>query len=614
MNIDILIIWWWPSWCSAWILLKKYWYNVVIIDKLQFPKHTIWESLLPIVTSDYMKILWIENDIKKCWFPKKYGTTFIWWKTRKSWNVFFDKRLDVDKTRFTIEEKNKILSWNYIHSYQVNRYKFDQLFVNKAKKDGIIFHENIKINDIYIEDDFIKWVRLNNNEIMKPKFIIDASWQESVLWNKLNLRKFNKELWFTAIYWYFKNCNFIDNFLSKHTQYIISVDSWWVWFIHIWENIVSIGFVSAKKKLIKNDFFNIINNTPECKKLFNENTNQVDYLGKESDELYKVRNWSYFNNKIYWKNYLMIWDAAGFVDPVLSWWLSIALMSWILWSVYINKYLKTWKIDALRKYQEKVFYDINNYYELAKYWYWNNKSTDSWFWRAKNILWLNIDNKFNKRAFTFIASWNYYIKENLNNLNEIRIESFWYDHEDINEIRHLISEENIDYIKIKYALNKINNDLTDFEYKKNMLFIFKCIDNFINQINLIDKDIANLYKKIQEINKIEFIYFFFDDKNFLEILESISKNKITDKLFILLFSYIVFILKKYFIRNFQYNLFISVSINIENILLYNGVLINFNNILDKLYWDIIFNWEYIYINKLKVSINDINIKYNNYLS
>ncbi len=617
-KVNVLIIWWWPSWSTAGIMLRKYWYDVSIIDKWFFPKHTVWESLLPIVTSDYMKVIWLDEEIKKQWFPKKYGTTFVWWNSRKPWNLFFDKDLETDKLKFTTNEKEKIISWNYTHSYQVNRYIFDKLFVDKAKKDWVSFKEGIAIKDLIINDWKIEGVVLYNWESIYTDFIVDASWQEAILWTKLWLRKFNKELWFSAIYWYFKNFNFLDTFLSKHTQYIVSVDSWWVWFIYTWNWIVSIWLVSSKKNLTKKDFFDTMKNTKELSFIFDKNTVQTNHLWEISNDFYKSRNRSYFNDKIYWENYLMIWDAAGFVDPVLSWWVSIALMSWIISAPYIDKFLKYKDISVFKKYQDIIFYDINNYYELAKYWYWNNNNMNSWFWKANKILWLDISNKFNKRAFTFLASWAYYTREHLNDSNELRIRDYTYDSEDIDEIQHLVSDESIIYIKIREVLNNINSDLSEDQFKKNIYYLFKNLNYFLGKISTFDREMWRALREVFLLNKINFLKFFFDEKNFLLIKDSIKNLKINKNFILSLFSYIIYILWKCEGNNtegYKINMYLRECLLLpKSFQIFNKVVVWFGKLSSQKISNIFIEWgNIVKINWESYKISDFTILYDSYL-
>ena len=613
-NTDVLIIWWWPSGSSLAIMLRKYWHSVRIIDKFDFPRHTIWESLLPIVTSEYMRVIWLEDELKKCGFPKKYGTTFVWWNSRKPWNLFFDKRLETDQLSFNFEEKTKILSWDYTHSYQVNRYYLDKLFIDKAVKDWTTFHKNTKIKDIILENDIVKWVVLENWEKIFSKFIVDASWQDALLWSKFWIRRFNKELGFSAIYTYFKDFNFIDNFLSEHTQYIVSVDIGWVWFIYIWKWIVSVWLVSNKKNLTQEDFFITMNSYKELSCIFREDTIQVDYLWNEKKEFYRARNWSYFNDRIYWRNYLMIWDAAWFVDPVLSWGMSIALMSWIVSSSYINKFLKWADISIFEKYQKIIFHDVNNYFELAKYWYGNNKTLDSWFWRAKNILWFDISNKFNKRAFTFLASWGYYTRDNLDDSNEVRIGDYAYDFEDIDEIKHMISEEDINYLKVKDSISRINTNIDEKDYKEIFLFIFRQLDFLLKSISRIDKDLFRFYREVFLINKINFIKFFFKEENYLDIRQSLSDWKISNHMLLALISYTIFILHHKDVQNFSFEYISSFEIKLpKKTVIYNNIIIDYSWLDKKRVSCIGFLNNSLFLDWRFIEESTIKVLYDNYL-
>jgi len=593
-KIDILIIWGWPSACSLWIMLRKYWYKVIILEKASFPKHNVWESMLPIVTSDYMKLIWLDKEIKAQNFPKKYGTTFIWGKDRRPWNIFFDSRLNTHIMNYKKKEINSILNGNYVHSYQVNRYIFDELFTKKAKNDWVIFLENKQVIDVILNNKWdIRWLRCKWWEEFYAKFFVDGSWQSSFLWNKFWLRNFNNELWFSAIYWYFKNFNFLNEFLSKHTQYIISVDIWWIWFIYIGKWIVSVWLVTNKWSISDNDFFNIIKNTKEINKLITKKSILVDYLWEKTDKLYRARNRSYFNKKVYWNNFLLIWDAAWFVDPILSWWLSLGLMSWIIAAPYIHKYFQWFDWTKIfKKYQDLIFKDMDNYYQLAKYWYGNNKSVNSWFWKAKSILWLDISNKFNKRAFTFLASWSYYITDNLIELNEIRISDYWYNHEDITEIKHLFDENIITKEELLFLLKQINMDLSSKDLKKMIKYLTKKVFIFLWKLNSVDVCVFTfltyLYKKTKKILFLNFIAY-----NYYIINNVIAYNKDINILKSNILAYSIFLEKKY---NYK-------IINSINFIVNDGT-----------YNIKLFNWVKVYYIVYNGDIINTNVKFNNYLN
>jgi clorobiocin biosynthesis protein Clo-hal len=576
MNYDIAIIWAWPAGCSCAIMLQQYWYNVAVFDRDTFPKHNIWESLLPIVNSDYMKVIWLDEKIKKMWFPKKYGTTFVWWKNRKPWSLFFDKKLESEQESYWEEEASNILSWNNTHSYQVNRYYFDQLFIDRAREVWVQVFENSAIWKIDIVNKNINSISLKNWEKINAKFYVDASWQIAKIANSLWERKFNEDLWFSATYTYYKWAKFKDNFLTKNTQYVVSIDIWWIWFIHIWNDITSIWLVSDKKNITNEEFLEILNNTDEISDLI-ANAHIVDSLWNKSTQIYKARNRSYFNESLYGNNYLCVWDAAWFVDPILSWGLSLALMSGITSSAYIDNYLKNWDVSRLKLYEKTIFEDINNYYKLAKYWYAHNKSMNSWFWQAKSILWFEISNTYNKRAFTFLASGWYYTKKNFDAFNEVRIDNFAYNFEDLDEINHLIdhSEKHINFIDLFKNIHKYWW-IKQYEESIKILWLqVKILEKKIWEVNNEFWNILSFW--IKNLSKIQLFQFIFIQKNF-SILLGITqwkinnieeiKNKILSEF---IFQY------KFNEQNFIHWK-ISVSCNIEsNIILTNGIVLRINS-------------------------------------
>jgi hypothetical protein len=214
------------------------------------------------------------------------------------------------------------------------------------------------------------------------------------------------------LYTYFKDCDFYDEFFSKYTQLIISIDIWWIWFIHIWWWIVSVWIVTNDKEFTKDVFMQKLKENKYVSDSI-KSAMQCDHLWEDTDKIYSISNWSNISKKMYWENFVLIWDAWGFVDPILSWWMSFAINTAFAAYVYIMKYFELWNINVFSGYEKMVFRDIDDYMTIAKFWYWNNKVLDSYFWLAKSKLWLDISNKFNRLAFIYLSSWAHYSDRNL---------------------------------------------------------------------------------------------------------------------------------------------------------------------------------------------------------
>jgi len=430
---DVVIIWWGPSWSSLWILLAKKWKKVLILEKSMFPKHSIWESLLPDTTDRFLKIL--------------YWWSYVWWKSSEPWHLIFDWDLDnkiIRKKNITNDETQKILNSNYKYSYQVNRYIFDKILSDRAKKVWVVFLENKEVIDLLYNNFWdIIWVKTKDKINYFWDLIVDAWWRSWFIRNKLGISKKQEDLWFFSIYTYFKNCEFYDNFYSKYTQLVISIDIWWVWFIHIWNWIVSIWIVTNDKTIRKEELLKKLKNTKYIKDSI-KCAKQCDYLWNESKKIYSISNWSNISKKLYWKNFILIWDAWGFVDPILSWGISFAINTAFVSYVHIIKYLKEKNINIFKNYENLIYKDINDYLWLAKFWYWSNKVIDSYFWLAKKKLWLDLSNRFNRLAFIYLSSWSYYSDRNLRLFNwELKIWDNIYDKHERIRIENLIQKSNI---------------------------------------------------------------------------------------------------------------------------------------------------------------------------
>lgn len=412
---DVVIIWWWPAWSSLATLLAKKKKKVLVIEKSSFPKHSVWESLLPDTTNRFLKILWVKEAVDKAWFARKYWGTYIWGKTKKPWHLIFDRNLDEKihlKQNISKEETTEILNSDAMHSYQVNRYIFDKILVDRAKELGVEFIENTKVIDLIYEWNKIIWVKDQYSEEYYGELIVDAWWREWFIRNKLWISEKNEDLWFFSLYTYFKDCDFYDEFFSKYTQLIISIDIWWIWFIHIWWWIVSVWIVTNDKEFTKDVFMQKLKENKYVSDSI-KSAMQCDHLWEDTDKIYSISNWSNISKKMYWENFVLIWDAWGFVDPILSWWMSFAINTAFAAYVYIMKYFELWNINVFSGYEKMVFRDIDDYMTIAKFWYWNNKVLDSYFWLAKSKLWLDISNKFNRLAFIYLSSWAHYSDRNL---------------------------------------------------------------------------------------------------------------------------------------------------------------------------------------------------------
>lgn len=430
-QFDVVIMGGWPAGSALWTLLAQKWFQTVILDKDTFPRHCVWESLLPSTTDRFLKILGLAEKNKAMWFSRKYGGSYIWGESDKPWHLIFDPNLDnkiFSKDNISPEETQEILDGDYLYAYQVDRYRFDKMLVDRAREVGVDFRENTKVNDLIFDAQWkMTWVKTEAWEEFYGKLIVDASWRNGIIRNKLGIGEYNNELGFFAFYGYFKNCSFYDDFYSKYTQLVVSIDIWWIWFIHIGNGLVSVGVVSNDKSLKKEDFLPMLKKNPYIWNSI-KNATQCDHLSHDDDVIYSVNNWSNIAKQFYGENFLLIGDAGGFVDPILSGGVNFAFNSAFLSYVHILKYFEKGNIHIFHNYEKIMKHDTQDYLALAKHWYGKNKVVDSYFWLAKERLGLDMDNIYNRMAFIYLSSCKHYSDRNLRFFNgELEIEGYKYD-------------------------------------------------------------------------------------------------------------------------------------------------------------------------------------------
>jgi halogenation protein CepH len=83
--------------------------------------------------------------------------------------------------------------------------------------------------------------------------------------------------------------------------------------------------------------------------------------------------------------YLLVGDAACFVDPILSGGVDFAIRGACNASLAILSSLRDTErgADAFERYEQRLRSEYRAYLRLARYWYGNNRSVKGFFWEAR---------------------------------------------------------------------------------------------------------------------------------------------------------------------------------------------------------------------------------------
>jgi hypothetical protein len=101
-----------------------------------------------------------------------------------------------------------------------------------------------------------------------------------------------------------------------------------------------------------------------------------------------VKDWSYVSRSMVGDGYILVGDAACFVDPLFSSGVHLALMSGVLAAAWVSSAMKQPDIagPAGLVYQEMYLKEYRHFRELARLFYSSNRTTESYFWEARRIV------------------------------------------------------------------------------------------------------------------------------------------------------------------------------------------------------------------------------------
>ncbi len=380
VDYDVVIIGGGPAGSTVATLLSQWGRRVLILEKERFPRHHIGESLLP-GTATLMRQLGVFEKVEQAGFVHKFGATYIWGKSEEPWTILFAEVTDDAR-----------------YSFQVDRSIFDEILLDHSAEQGTTVKEECRVSSFVQEEGRIIGVNYidseQNTHFVSCHFCVDASGQSSMLGSAFKLRHFNQSLRNIALYNYFKGGKSTVELLpelrpqDKGNIFIVATDMGWIWYIPLSEGYYSVGFVThvsvahdlSKENRLKFYLDNVFA-VPQLQFLLSD-------AKMESDTLYTQSDWSYVCSRFYGPGYLLVGDAACFVDPILSTGVDLAMEGAFKAAIAINTSLDNPSTtqSAMKWYEEEYKTKAGHFIQMAEHWYYGHRSKNDWFWKAKSLV------------------------------------------------------------------------------------------------------------------------------------------------------------------------------------------------------------------------------------
>ena len=313
-NPQVIVIGGGPAGATASTLMAQQGYKVTLYEREHFPRFHIGESLIP-ETYHVFKRLNMLDKMKASRFTKKYSVQFVGQSGRLSAPFYFNKHNPHECSQ----------------TWQVVRSEFDQMMLNNAREHGVEVHEGVRVLDVLFEDDKAVGIQIKEEDgtqrEVRAEVIVDASGQSSMLINKLKLRVPDADLNKGAIWTYFQGA-FRDEGENEGATSVLLLKNrkGWFWYIPLHDNIVSVGVVGDFDYLFgknrgshEQTYLEEIENCPAVKEWLKN--------GKQTAKYFATKDYSYKASKVAGNGWVLVGDAFGFLDPLYSSGVLLALKS-----------------------------------------------------------------------------------------------------------------------------------------------------------------------------------------------------------------------------------------------------------------------------------------------
>ncbi len=310
---DVIVAGGGPAGSTTATLIAQRGHRVALFERERFPRFHIGESLIP-ETYWVLKRLNMLQKMQESHFVKKYSVQFVNASGKLSAPFYFwdNKPHECSQT------------------WQVVRSEFDHMLLQNAREHGAEAHEGVHVLDVLFEGDRAVGVRIKDvdgtRREVRARVVVDASGQAALLQNRFKLRLWDPVLNKGAIWTYWKGAYRDTGRDEGATMVLQTADKQgWFWYIPLHGDIVSVGVVAPFDRLFKGrdnhelTYEQEVAQAPAVKSRVATAQRATGY--------FVTRDYSYRSRQVAGDGWVLVGDAFGFLDPLYSSGVLLALRS-----------------------------------------------------------------------------------------------------------------------------------------------------------------------------------------------------------------------------------------------------------------------------------------------
>ncbi len=301
---DVVVVGAGPAGCAAAAIAAQRGLKVLLLERNASPTFKIGESLIPQCYWTLQRMGAIER-MRQSPFVKKYSVQFF-------------NKSGIGSTPFYFRDEKDDES---AQTWQVLRSEFDQLLFEVAADQGAECRRGVEVREVHFDDGRATGVQARGRDgtetAIEAAVVIDATGQGSLVGTRLGLAREDYGLRNAAIFSHFRGAIRDPGIDEGATLVLLTNDGEsWFWYIPLHDDIVSVGVVGPA------DLLNGQQGTRE--EVFARQVGRCPEIARRigaAEQCWPfrlLRDFSYRRQCQVGPGWMLVGDAATFIDPIYS--------------------------------------------------------------------------------------------------------------------------------------------------------------------------------------------------------------------------------------------------------------------------------------------------------
>lgn len=331
-NYDAIVVGGGPAGSSTAALLAEKGHDVLVVEKEKFPRYHVGESLMPFCYFPLERLGLIDTLMESA-NPRKYCVQFVRQDGFLSQPFYFFQHFDHPSST----------------TWQVWRSEFDKMILDKARSNGATVMEETKAKKLIKSGDRVEGITVDSEEMgsldLHAPIVVDASGRDCFAAHKQKWMVRDPELKKIALWTYFKGAKRDPGLDEGATTVAYLPNKGWFWYIPLSGDMVSVGIVAERDYLFNGS-------TKDHEEIFQREVLNNEWIkehlaeAEQTGEYRITGEYSYRNRYCASEGLVLAGDALGFLDPVFSSGVFLALKSGVMLADEIDLALKAGDLSA----------------------------------------------------------------------------------------------------------------------------------------------------------------------------------------------------------------------------------------------------------------------------